>query len=40
MGATVDWGAIATALHEIESVLSEDRDPGVATIAHRSWDST
>jgi hypothetical protein len=33
-GATVDWGAISTALHEIESVLSEDRDPAAATIAH------
>ncbi|MGH9289005.1 MAG: hypothetical protein ACRD0V_12095 [Acidimicrobiales bacterium] len=32
-GATVDWGAISTALHEIESVLSADRDPGAATIA-------
>ncbi len=37
-GATVDWGGISTALHEIESVLSEDRDPGVATIAQLQAD--
>jgi hypothetical protein len=37
-GATVDWGAISTALHEIESVLSEDRDPDAATIAHLQAD--
>ena len=37
-GATVDWGAISTALHEIESVLSEDQDPGVATIARLQAD--
>lgn len=36
--ATVDWGAISTALHEIETVLSEDRDPGAATIAQLQAD--
>jgi hypothetical protein len=33
-GATVDWGAVSAALHEIESVLCKGRDPGAATIAH------
>jgi hypothetical protein len=37
-GATVDWSVISTALHEIESVLSEDRDPDAATIAHLQAD--
>src|SRR5512132_404662 len=37
-GATVDWGAISAALHEIESVVAEDRDPDAATIAHLQAD--